>query len=240
MTTALKVKKLIALVLGLMVGSTCFAELVVNKSIIIYDDPTLSKEDVVVFNTDTAANLYLEVEPYRVINPGAEDQSLIAIELDDDPEFLASPNRVIVAPQGRSIVRMLNLNFDGKEELVYRVNLIPVTPPVELSDNGEADIESKLEVVVAYQVLVIVLPLNARANVVASRSGNIATFGNTGNSNYLLTDGEQCDPANPAVCQVLEDRRVYPGNDWQLSLPYDGPFSYKVKTHSGITANLYD
>lgn len=240
MTTIVKLQKLIAIIIGLVVCSSSFAELVVNKSIIIYDDPMLSKEDVVVFNTDSEANLYLEVEPYRVVNPGAENQSMVAIELDDDPEFLASPNRVIVAPQGRSIVRMLNLNFDGKEELVYRVNLIPVTPPVELSDNGEADIESKLEIVIAYQVLVIVLPQNAQPNVVTNRKGNIATFGNTGNSNYLLTDGEQCDPLDPTVCQVLEDRRVYPGNNWQLSLPYDGPFSYKVKTHAGITANMYD
>lgn len=233
-------KNCVALIIGLLFSSASFAELVVNKSIIIYDDPMMSKEDVVVSNTDATANLYLEVEPYRVINPGAPNQEMIAIELSGDPEFLASPNRVIVAPQGRSIVRMLNLNFDGKEELVYRVNLIPVTPPVELSDNGEADIESMLEIVIAYQVLVIVLPQNAQPEVVASRDGKSATFGNIGNANYLLTDGEQCDPVNPDECQVLEDRRIYPGNNWQLELPYDGPFSYKVKTHAGITANLYD
>ena len=65
-------------------------------------------------------------------------------------------------------------------------------------------------------------------------------FSNPGNANYLLTDGEQCDPANPDVCQFLEDRRVYPGNSWELELPYDGPFSYKAKTHNGLTANIYD
>jgi len=193
-----------------------------------------------VFNTDEESNLYLKVEPYKVLNPGAANQQMVALELGADPEFLASPNRVIVAPQGRSIVRMLNLNFDGEEELVYRVNLVPVTPPVELEDNGIDDIESRLEIVIAYQVLVIVLPNDPKPNVVAKREGTRAVFGNDGNANYLLHDGEQCDPANPTVCEVLEDRRVYPGNNWTLELPYDGPFSYTIKTHNGLTARVYD
>ena len=110
--------KWIALTVGLLVSTSSFADLVVNKSIVIYDDPLVSKDDVVVFNTDEEANLYLNVEPYRVIDPGSKEQTLVEMELDDEPEFLASPNRVIVAPQGRSIVRMLNLNTDGDEELV--------------------------------------------------------------------------------------------------------------------------
>jgi len=233
-------KKSIILFLGMLLSTSSFAELIVNKSIIIYDDPLISKNDVTVFNTDEESNLYLKVEPFKVIHPGAEEQQLIEMPLDADPEFLASPNRVIIAPQGRSIVRMLNLNSDGREELVYRVNLIPVTPPVELEDNGVADIESRLEIVIAYQVLVIVLPRNPQPNVVASRTGTQAVFANDGNANYLLTDGEQCDPGNPDVCELLEDRRIYPGNSWSLALPFDGPFSYKVKTHDGLVARVYE
>lgn len=232
--------KSMALIIGLLLSSSSFADLVVNKSIVIYDDPLVSKDDVVVFNTDEEENLYLNVEPFRVVNPGSVDQALVELSLDGEPEFLASPNRVIVAPQSRSIVRMLNLNSDGAKELVYRVNLIPVTPPVELDDNGIDDIESRLEIVIAYQVLVIVLPNNPQPEIVVSRVNTKAIFSNPGNANYLLTDGEQCDPTNPDVCQVLEDRRVYPGNNWELQLPYDGPFSYKAKTHNGLTANFYD
>lgn len=230
----------VSLVIGLLLSSVSFADLIVNKSIIIYDDPLVSKNDVVVFNTDQETNLYLNVEPYRVINPGAENQELVELSLDGDPQFLASPNRVIVAPQGRSIIRMLNLNFDGDEERVYRVNLIPVTPPVELVDNGIDDIESMLKIVIAYQVLVIVLPNSPQPEMLASRDGSSALFTNAGNANYLLIDGEQCDPQNPDICEVLEDRRVYPNNNWSLELPFDGPFSYKVKTHNGISANYFD
>ncbi len=216
------------------------ADLIVDRSIIVYDDLEVSKEDVVVFNSDEAENLYLNVVPYRVQRPGRPDQELVPVSPKDGLEFLASPNRLIVPPQSRSIVRMLDLQPRGDHERVYRINIIPATAP-EKGGKGSGDkIDSRLSILVAYQVLAIVLPENPQASIEAQRSATSAVFRNSGNANYLLTDGEQCNPAHPDDCVALQDRRIYPRNSWDLQLPFDGPFRYKVRTHEGLTSMEFE
>ena len=94
-----------------------------------------------------------------------------------------------------------------------------------------------LEIVIAYQVLAIILQ---RPPKLMSRQpgGTNAVFTNTGNANYLLTRGTQCNPADPDVCE-LPSRRVYPGNRFEFDLPYDGPFSYTVRSSSGNVATQF-
>lgn len=216
-----------------------YAALVVNRSIITYDNASINREDVVIINSNELENLYVQVDPFVVQNPGDENQELVPLAVSDSPDFLVTPNRLVVSPNGRSLVRFLNLLPPGDEERIYRVNLTPITPPVELEPTT-GEVNSRLEVVVAYQILVIVLPEAPSPELGMNRNGSMATFTNTGNSNYLLTDGVQCDPENPAVCEPLEDRRVYAGNNWQLELPFDGPFTYTVRTPAGLTSEYFE
>lgn len=216
-----------------------YAALVVNRSIITYDNPAVNREDVIIINSDREENLFVQVEPFQVVNPGTDNQQLQPLVATDNPEFLVTPNRLAIAPGGRSLVRFLNLLPPGDMERIYRVNLTPVTPPVELEGDPDSDVNSLLEVVVAYQILVIVLPANPNPVMEMDRDGRLATFRNTGNANYLLTDGRQCDPDNPGSCVPLEDRRVYPGNQWRLMLPFDAPFTYTLRTQTGLTSEIF-
>jgi P pilus assembly chaperone PapD len=228
------------LAIGLLyMNSQAQAALIVNRSIITFDNPAVNREDVVVINSSNTENLFVEITPYTVVNPGSDEQELNPLLIDDNPEFLVTPNRLVTAPGGRSIVRFLNLQEAGNQERVYRVNMIPITPPLELEEAEENAVNSQLEVVVAYQILVIVPPANPNAEVNISREGKLVSFSNSGNSNYLLTDGEQCDPTDPEFCVALEDRRIYPGNTWTNELPFDGPFTYKVRTQSGLTTEYF-
>lgn len=222
-----------------LLSQSLYAALVVNRSIITYDNPSVNREDVVIINSSQEENLYVQVDAFQVRNPGSDVQELIPLEVNDNPEFLVTPNRLVVPPGGRSLVRFLKLLPTGDEEKIYRVNLTPITPPVELEATGENEIASRLEVVVAYQVLVIVLPERPNSVLRMNRDGSLAVFENEGNANYLLTDGEQCNPADPAECLPLEDRRVYPGNVWRYALPFDGPFTYKVRTQTGLTTEFF-
>lgn len=226
-------------ILAALFSQNLFAALVVNRSIIEYDNPAVNREDVVVINSSDAENLYVQVDPYAVANPGTPEQELLPLVVTDNPEFLVTPNRLVVPPGGRSIVRFLNLKPADDMERVYRVNMIPITPPAELESGAEDAVTSRLEVVVAYQILVIVLPQRPRPVMTMNRAARNAEFRNEGNANYLLTDGQQCNPANPAECVPLEDRRVYPGNVWRYELPFDGPFSYKVRTQAGLTTEIF-
>jgi P pilus assembly chaperone PapD len=216
------------------------AALIVNRSIITFDNPAQSREDVVVLNSSLEDNLYLKVEPFVVLNPGTNEQELTPLVVGDNPEFLVTPNRLITPPEGRNLVRFLNLNTNGDKERIYRVNVVPVTPPVELQATDPDSVISALEIVVAYQILIIIPPTNPHAEVTMERNGQLMIFRNPGNSNYLLTDGEQCNPANPEECIRLEDHRVYPGNIWTKDLPFDGPFTYKVRTKDGLTIEYFD
>lgn len=216
-----------------------YAALVVNRSIITYDNPAVNREDVVIINSDQDNNLFVQVEPFEVSNPGSDNQQLLPLEITDNPAFLVTPNRLVVAPGGRSLVRFLNLRPPGDRERIYRINLTPVSPPAELEGGDEDAVTSRLEVVVAYQILIIILPENPEPVMATDRDGRLATFRNTGNANYLLTDGRQCDPEDPGNCVPLEDRRVYPGNVWRLTLPYDAPFTYTVRTQTGLTSEFF-
>lgn len=226
-------------ILAALFSQNLYAALVVNRSIITYDNPAVNREDVVVINNSPDENLYVQVDPYRVINPGAQNQQLAPLAVNDDPEFLVTPNRLVVAPGARSLVRFLNLHPAGDMERIYRVNLTPITPPPEIEQSSNDAVTSRLEVVVAYQILVIVLPENPNPVMTADREANSVSFGNDGNANYLLTDGEQCNPDDPSECMPLEDHRVYPGNVWRYELPFDGPFTYKVRTQTGMTTEFF-
>ena len=230
--------RLVVLLFLLTASSFSFADLVVNESIIVYESSGSSKKDVTVFNSDELANLYLEVTPFKVVNPGEDDQVMEPIDYEGTPKFLASPNRLIVGAGERATIRMLNLGKPSDKEAIYRINLVPVNPPIEFSDAENNEVQSRLQVIIAYQVLAIVLPENPSVNIEYKRNSRLVNFTNSGNANYLLTDGEQCDPQHPDTCSILESRRIYPGNNWSLELPYDGSAQFTVRTHEGSSSVL--
>lgn len=224
----------------LQLSGNSHAELVVDKSIIFFDDLQSSREDVGVSNSSNEERLFVSVEGYEVEAPGTEDERLVPLQQNLKPTFIATPNKLAIDPGGSSIVRLLNLDRSGEQERVYRINFLPITKPLELESPSEGDtVAPALEIVIAYQVLAIVLPASAEANVEATRSGTNAVFTNTGNANYLLTRGTQCNPADPEMCAELPSRRVYPGNRFEFDLPYDGPFSYTVRSSSGNVAKQF-
>jgi P pilus assembly chaperone PapD len=222
----------------LSLSSAIQADLVVDEAIVIYETSQESKHDVTVYNSDELENIFLEVAPFAVVNPGTATQTLAPLSYEDtSPDFLVTPNRAIIPPGGQSVVRLLNLDTSGAHERVYRINLTPVQAPSEMiADDTGDNVVSNLEVVIAYQLLVIIPPENALANPTYSRDGTTVNFSNSGNANYLLTEGEQCDPADPSVCVPLESRRIYPGNNWPLVLPYAGPAKFTIRTPAGSSA----
>jgi P pilus assembly chaperone PapD len=229
---------ILLLAFPLMVSTVSFAELVVDDSVVIITDPSQSRYDVTVFNTDETEKLYLEITPHRVVNPGEINETLEVIDFASAPDFLVSPNRAILEPKDETLVRLLNLNSAGEKELVYRINVVPVTPPVELEQPEEEVVRSMLQVVIAYQILVIIAPNNPEPVMDYKREGDIVTFSNVGNSNYLLTEGEQCNPQSPKQCEPIQAKRMYPGNSWTLQLPFDGPANYTLRTHAGSSTRV--
>jgi len=216
------------------------ADLLLDKVVVIFDESKSTKKDVSVINDDSGERLFVSVEPFEVEAPGTEDQTLKAVAINDNPAFLATPSKLIVEPGSSSVVRLLNLQPESTQERVYRINFLPIQKPPEIDDDGIEGVAPMVEILVAYQVLAIVLPPNPEPKPVVTRTGNVISFSNQGNANYLLTDGKQCNPIGSSKCVDLPGHRVYAGSSWSVELPFDGPAQYGLRTQSGTRALIVE
>jgi P pilus assembly chaperone PapD len=201
-----------------------------NRSIVIFEPGKPPREDVLILNQENE-NLYVNVTIMEVENPGTEAESRIKLTDPGLSKLIVTPNRLIVPPLGRKPIRLVNLE-PSETERIYRVDITPVLPPLEDPKT------SMVRIVVAYQLLVIVRPLQPREELVAEREGQQLRFDNRGNTNVLLTEGRQCD-ASGESCTDLPTRRIYAGNRFEVSLPYTTPASYKLTTGDTTRQAVY-
>lgn len=211
------------------------AEMTLSKSIVEVGDGGSNRDDVVVFNSGDET-LYVSVTPMQVLDPGTDEEVREAITDPEAAGLLVTPNRLIVPPGGRKAVRMVVLE-PGDEEQIFRINFTPIAPPLELEEGQGAAIQ----VIVAYQVLLMSRPADASQVVEASRENQQLSLINRGNSNVLLTDGIQC-PTEAQLetregCATLPSKRLYAGNLWVTDLPLDGADSAIEFTVSGVDGN---
>ena len=110
---------------------------------------------------------------------------------------------------------------ESSEERVYRIAAKPVTGGVEANQSG-------LKIMVGYEILAIVYPDLVEPALTVERTGQILSVKNTGNTNVLMREGFQCEDPQMTreECTPLPCKRMYPGNEWQLELPYDLPVKY--------------
>jgi len=245
MSFSLILRKLLTLLsfgTALMMGQCSWAELLVDRSIVIFEDGQ-TREDVKVLNNSPEDKLYVSVEGYRVVDPGTEDEIYEPLKDNLQPSFVATPGKLVVQPDSSNIVRLLSLAPAADEERIYRINFLPIARPLaldEIEPGGEKGVKPALEILLAYQVLAIVLPVDPAPSVDMKRTGKSVVFSNAGNANYLLTNGQQCDPDDQEVCSGLPNKRIYPGNTFNVALPYDGPFSYTVRSYDGNMSKQFE
>ncbi len=207
----------VVLLFGLLPATT-MAQMVLNDSIIHFSGSGGNRSDIEVFNSGKMP-LYLHIKPYQIINPGTPEQQKVEIKNPKESGLLVSPQKMVVPPGGRKLVRFVNMNKDRGNEKIFRVLFEPVTGAVKSTQTG-------LKLLIGYEVLVLMQPSNPTPNLVAERNGKTLLLMNKGNTNIYLRDVKQC-PSNPSdgnsACQPIQDKRLYPGNKWQLSLTEDWP-----------------
>ena len=115
MKTNVPVRTIVATLI-LLATSLASAELVVSKAIVTFADPLNNREDIEVLNTSPDETLYVSVEGYEVVNPGTDQEKMVPISQSLRPEFVATPNKLAIGANGRSLVRLLNLNRAGEAE----------------------------------------------------------------------------------------------------------------------------
>lgn len=196
------------------------ATMVVSNSIIHFGPDQPSREDVEIENP-TSEPMYIKISPTVVHNPGTDAETREIITNPKDAGLLVSPNKLVIPPGGRKLVRFVNLKPQATEEQVYRVAITPVVNKVKANATG-------VKILIGYEVLVLTQPVNAQPGLVAERTGNTLRFRNEGNTNVLLREGYQCpfETEDKDQCEPLTGKRIYPGNQWHVDLPLDRPVEY--------------
>jgi len=217
---------LFACVVASLVADPAAATMQLERNIVHLLPGQPPRVDLRVTNPDEET-LYVEVEVLEVENPGTPEETRTPVRDPQAANFLVTPNKFIVAPGSRKLVRFVNTGGHGDAERIFRVNLKPVSPPMEATEHA-------IRLVVGYQVLVVIAPEKPDPDVAVSRIGNRLTVDNRGNSNVLFRHGLQCaseeylKSRNEDGCQGIKARRVYPGNVWQADLPYDTPVEFTL------------
>jgi len=206
------------------------AQIVLDRLIVELGPEAGASADIEVRNQgDETA--YIQVDAAEIVEPGTPAESR---RRTADPEalgLLAAPSRLVLEPGARRIVRLSRLARADARERIWRVGVRPVT--------GETTGETNaLKVLVGYGVLVVGRPDDAHAELKATRAGGTLELVNTGNSNALLFDGQQCDGAG-GRCIELPTRRLYPDNRWRLELRWDTPVIMQVDGPDGVAERRF-
>jgi P pilus assembly chaperone PapD len=220
---------LLGLILWVFVPSAR-AEMALSKVVVDFTSVRPARDDVEITNTGDEI-LYVSIEPAEIVNPGRPEERRVASPNPTELGLLVSPNRLVLGPGERKVVRLSLLERPADRDRIYRVTVKPVIGEIVARQSG-------LKLVVGYDVLVIARPENARARLEVSRSGNAVELRNTGNTNALLFNGRQC-AGEEADCTELPSKRIYAGNTWQLQLPATGQARFMMESDGGITAETF-
>ncbi len=225
----------IYLVLGILALSplAASAEMQINNSIIVFKSDDAVRRDITVTNNGDTP-LYLKVTPYVIDNPGTTTEQRKKIVDPRESGLLVSPHKLVVPPGRKKRIRFVNLHPKREQEAVFRVTMEPVAG--ELTAKG-----SGIKVMVGYEVLVLAEPDNPHSELVAQRLGNRLVIANEGNTNALLFRGKQCPSDHPQQneCASLQDKRLYPGNRWEIALPGSGPVEFHVANSQGNSLKTF-
>lgn len=203
------------------------AGLSLSQAIIHFEDDGKRSEDIIVFNQGDET-LYIRVEPSIIVNPGTSQETR---EIYHDPKtagLLVTPQRFVIPAGARKRLRFVRMDepVNSIEDKVFRVLVKPEVGEIQSE-------QTAVKIIVAYEVLVISQPKQAKPLLESSFQGNILKLTNSGNTNVLLQKGVQCPLGQSSSdeenqCVELTGKRIYAKSDWQIELPFTTPVTYQI------------
>ncbi len=212
-----------------------------SQAIIHFEEGGERSRDIEVFNQGQET-LYIRVIPSIIHEPGTAQEKREKYRDPREAGLLVSPQRLVIAPGGRKRIRFVRLdkplpsknNQEQNENVpaitakdrVFRVLVKPEVGEVKSS-------ETAVKIVVAYEVLVLSQPNQAKVDLKGTLNGKILQITNHGNTNVLLLEGHQCPKGQSRQdemnqCVKLGGKRIYAGNQWQVEVPYLTPVSFQI------------
>lgn len=164
---------------------------------------------VSVYSTSTETQ-YIKVTVKKIIFPGTPQQKEIPVLTEDDEGLVVSPQRFVLSPQSKHIVRLLPLNVPQNES-VYRVYMSSV--PDE-NNKDKMDNNASITINVIWGALVYVEPQNSIISL--SYDSNTGELVNHGNQHIRISDYGFCVSEDKCQWKKLA-RSIYPGMSLKIS-----------------------
>ena len=212
------------------VATPAHADLVLSQVVIDMLPNAAPRVDVEASNTGKE-RMYVVAEPSEIVDPGQPGERRQASPDPAVTGLLVTPQKMILEPGERKLLRIAAVAPRGPRDRIYRVTVKPVAG--EIAAAGSA-----LKVLIGYDVLVIVRPTLLSGTVTAQRSGTTLALTNTGTTNVELYEGQQCDAAGKD-CRGLPPRRLYAGASWAQPIDPARKVDYKIKTSTTVEAKSF-
>ena len=204
-----------------LVAPPAAANLVLNQAVVDLAPTAPPRADVEAWNNGTE-RMYVVAEPASIVDPGTPGERRVAGADPAESGLLVTPQKMILEPGERKLIRIAAVAPRGARDRVYRVTVKPVAGEVSAA-------ASALKVLVGYDMLVIVRPATMTGEVSARRDGGTLVLTNAGTTSVEMYDGQQCG-AGGGDCRTLPSRRLYAGASWSQPVDPARPVAYKVKT----------
>ncbi|MEL6693047.1 MAG: hypothetical protein AAFQ12_08425 [Pseudomonadota bacterium] len=213
-------KVLIALAYFVLGSGHATGQLSVDPAIVMFEESQDTRKDIKIRNTGTRVQ-YLNISAARIIEPGIYPETYFESPDPEQVGLLVAPRRIALQPNEERVVRVILLENVQENDKAWRVHIEPTIGDVQ------AD-KSVAITLLAFKALIIARPEYPTADLVGERNGRKLTLVNRGNSNLVLSDGQQC-PADNTPCQPVRGKRLWPGLEWTTELPIDAPVTFSAR-----------
>ncbi|MBP9837196.1 MAG: fimbria/pilus periplasmic chaperone [Proteobacteria bacterium] len=180
-----------------------------------YDDSPV--KNVTVLNSDTLNSISVEVESFKVLNPGTKEEKLVA-----EDALIVTPKKFSIDKSGQRTVRLLLRKKAESTQEVYRVNFVP---KAESAEDDESNDESKkknnkafkLALLTGTGILVFSEPSAPNPEISWETQGQNFILKNTGNQSLLLENFFNCELNEEGCTNNVVTKRIYPGRDLSIA-----------------------
>ena len=210
--------------------SSAHAEMVLSQVIVDLAADEAPREDIEVWN-DGSERMYVQAEPFEIVGPGSATERREPAGDPDVSGLLVSPQRLVLEPGERRVVRIAAFGERPPSERVYRVAIKPIVGDV--SAEGSA-----IKILVGYDALVLIRPAVTKGNLISERRGNVLVLRNESNTSHEVFQGRQCDD-HGEDCRDLSGKRLYPGAVWEQPLPFSTPVKYKTAVGDTVSDRVF-
>lgn len=183
-----------------------------NPAVHIFE-PKAAPEATVTVTNSGVGKAFVVTKVREVMARGETDEQL---REDPNPETLgliATPGRMVLEKGERRGVRIVPTGKPANDDRVWRVLVSEVAGKVKGGQSGVAFL-------LAYDVLIIQRPDEARVAVTGKRDGKTLTLTNSGNSFGMIAEVRHC-PTGGTCTKLPDSKRLYGGKSWSVTLPSD-------------------